>query len=180
MVFSLIYLSRLRPTIPTDLNELLEECRRQNEVQEITGLLIHHRGNVMQLLEGEEHTVRDLYARIAADSRHHELFVIWTNTADHRRFPDWTMGFEDLGHETPQQNYTRRRNTALQRSLTSSGQLIQTLALVVHGHDPEVEGRSGHPGCLCCRECRTLTGEVTPFPCPPALEALHQLEGSSR
>lgn len=179
MVFTLIYLSRLRPMNPTDLNALLEECRRQNEVQEITGLLIHHHGNVMQLLEGEERTVRDLYARIAADSRHHELVVIWTSTADHRRFPDWTMGFEDLGHETPQQNYIRRRNAALQRSLTSSGQLIQTLAIVIHGHDSEVAVPPNQPSHLC-RECQALTGHVTPFPCPPALEALLELETSSR
>lgn len=204
MVFTLVYLSTMvRPMTETDLGDLLAECRRQNLVLEVTGLLIYHQGQVMQLLEGEQHVVRDLYARIGDDSRHHGLFVIWTGLAEHRRFPDWSMGFEDLddhaagplprptaGPQSPlalasatgtpeQQDYIRRRNAALQRSITTGGRLIRTLGIVLDGHDPEVETRAGQPGQLCCRRCRALTGNLTPFPCPAALDALRDLETGS-
>jgi recombinational DNA repair ATPase RecF len=176
-VFTLVYLSELRSMTTSDLSDLLEQCRSQNQVLDITGILIHHQGHVMQLLEGEEQVVQDLYARIAADPRHHDLSVIWRSTADRRRFPDWTMAFQDLDHETQQQNYIRRRNAALQESLTNSRQLIETLTIVLH--DSEVTTQSGEPASLCCRECSALTGNLTPFPCPAAMAALHDLETSS-
>lgn len=204
MVFTLIYLSTMaRPMSGTDLADLLAECRRKNGVLGVTGLLIYHEGHVMQLLEGEQHVVRDLYARIFEDPRHHGLLLVWTSLADHRRFPDWTMGFEDLDEHdagrsprpvagqqsqlalanaygtTAQQDYFHRRNVALQRCLTSSGRLIRTLGIVIDGHDPEVEIRPGQPSRLHCRRCLALTGDVTAFPCPPALDALGELEASS-
>jgi len=204
VVFTLVYLSTMvRPMTKTDLGDLLAECRTQNHLLEVTGLLVHHQGQVMQLLEGEQHVVRDLYARIADDPRHHGLFVIWTGLADHRRFPDWTMGFEDLddqatgrpprpgaGQQSPlaladvhgttlQQDYIRRRNAALRRALSSGGRLIRTLGLVLDGHDPEVATPPGQGAQLCCRRCCALTGDLTPFPCPAALNALHDLETGS-
>lgn len=204
MVFTLVYLSTMvRPMTEADLGDLLAECQRQNRALDVTGLLVHHQGQVMQLLEGEQHVVRDLYARISDDPRHHGLFVIWTGLADHRRFPDWTMGFEDLdeltadrpprpatdrqsplalsdAHATPgQQDYVRRRNVALQRSITSGGRLIRTLGIVLDGHDPEVTTPPGQASRVCCRRCHALTGKLTPFPCPAALDALHDLETGS-
>ncbi|GAA1430450.1 hypothetical protein GCM10009616_15080 [Microlunatus lacustris] len=132
------------------------------------------------------------------------MFVVWTGLADRRRFPDWSLGFDDVddwaaagrpprngaaGPSRPalvdvhgtaeQQDYLRRRDAALQKALIGGGQLIRTLGIVLDGHDPEVVTRPGQPSQLCCRRCRAPTGGVTPFPCPAAQDALHALETDS-
>ena len=50
----------------------------------------------MQVLEGEEPTVRGLYRRIETDPRHRGLIVLLDGNQDTRQFPDWSMAFPDL------------------------------------------------------------------------------------
>lgn len=61
----------------------------------------------MQALEGEEDMVRDLYDTICADRRHHQIHTLLRITVEKRWFPDWLMGFKDLGDEggTPPAGY---------------------------------------------------------------------------
>jgi hypothetical protein len=62
----------------------------------ITGLLLYKQGLFLQVIEGEESLVRQLYTLISMDRRHHSLLVIdeWSIAA--RTFPDWSMGFRNL------------------------------------------------------------------------------------
>ena len=68
MIFQLIYRSTAaRQLTPNELIELLEQSRAKNARLNITGMLLFHGGCFMQLLEGNETDVRELYATIAAD-----------------------------------------------------------------------------------------------------------------
>lgn len=102
----LIYVSQaVRPMTQDELAEILRISREHNVRDAITGLLIYRfspadgRGNFMQLLEGEEPTVRDAYARIAADQRHHTKIVLEEGDTPDRNFPDWSMGFRNVEAE---------------------------------------------------------------------------------
>jgi hypothetical protein len=53
----------------------------------------------MQILEGNETDVENLYAKIAQDSRHHELVVLLRKQTDKPLFKDWSMGFIDLDND---------------------------------------------------------------------------------
>jgi hypothetical protein len=59
-------------------------------------MLLYKGGNFMRALEGEERTVREPYAKIAADPRHGGEITLLEGNTDERRFPDWSMGFRDL------------------------------------------------------------------------------------
>ncbi|MCB9305318.1 MAG: BLUF domain-containing protein [Lewinellaceae bacterium] len=97
-VFQLIYRSRAnRYFTDDDLIELLKQCRSNNAEQNITGLLLYGHGSFIQLLEGDEAAVRDLYHhRISQDARHRELAVLHRTFAPKRLFKDWSMAFRPM------------------------------------------------------------------------------------
>ncbi len=91
----LLYVSNTKSDIPLSaLDDLLTASRRNNALLDITGLLLFIDGGFLQILEGEEHSLRQLYARIAKDSRHRDLRLMLDREIPARAFPDWNMGFE--------------------------------------------------------------------------------------
>ena len=97
LVFFLIYASTAtRDLSKDDLNELLAQCRKNNAELGITGMLLYKGGNFMQVLEGEEETVRSLYAKIGRDPRHRGDILLQQGTQEERQFSGWSMGFRNL------------------------------------------------------------------------------------
>jgi hypothetical protein len=76
-----------------DLLKLLLDAREHNLEHGITGLLLYHEGRFMQMLEGPRDAVLPLYERIAADPRHCDTVLEFSEGATQRLFPDWQMGF---------------------------------------------------------------------------------------
>lgn len=76
-----------------ELAQLLDKARAHNASQGITGMMIYHRREFMQLLEGEPSAVEALYDRIASDPRHQQLRKIWDGPIRERGFADWGMAF---------------------------------------------------------------------------------------
>lgn len=75
-----------------ELADLLLEARRYNASQGITGLLLYSDGRYVQVLEGGESAVEDLYARIQHDPRHTQV-VTRSRGRSPRRFAEWSMAF---------------------------------------------------------------------------------------
>ena len=96
-LFSLIYASSAVDLFSTDdLVSLLETCRRNNTAAGVTGMLLYKAGNFMQVLEGEEETVRRLHAKIQHDPRHRGLLTLTEHMITERQFGEWSMGFRNL------------------------------------------------------------------------------------
>ncbi len=77
-----------------DLESLLATSRAYNLRAGITGILLFHRREFLQLIEGEQEVVNSLYYdRIASDRRHRSLLVCWEAPVAQRSFADWSMGF---------------------------------------------------------------------------------------
>lgn len=96
---ALVYDSRVTaPLSGPQLMELLEECRAHNAEHGITGVLLHEDGAFLQLLEGGERDVNELYARIRTDPRHSEVQTVWVSAGAQRHFSSWSMAFADLDH----------------------------------------------------------------------------------
>jgi len=75
------------------LTSLLDEARVRNEHHGITGMLIHHGHEFLQLLEGEEAAVMALYDNIWRDERHSQIYKMWEGPITERSFSHWAMGF---------------------------------------------------------------------------------------
>ena len=97
MVFSLVYSSTTdHDWSQEELVALLEWSRDWNVEHGITGLLLYRDCAFMQMLEGDEHEVRGLFASISADRRHQDVDLMWVNETEERRFADWSMAFREL------------------------------------------------------------------------------------
>jgi hypothetical protein len=86
-----------------DLAELLRQCVRNNERAGLTGMLLYRDGRFMQVLEGPDDAVRDVFAVIAADARHAEVRLLLDEPIGDRAFPAWGMAFRTVDDETARQ-----------------------------------------------------------------------------
>lgn len=82
-----------------ELAELVAQARTFNAAHGLTGMLIHAEGNFLQVLEGDEREVDELFGRIRRDSRHSHLLVLERTPIERREFADWDMGFRNLSGE---------------------------------------------------------------------------------
>ena len=99
----IVYVSQAeRPFSTDELSSLLEHSRAKNADDGITGLLIYRfnpdygRGNFVQVLEGPDDKIDDVWRRISNDTRHHTIVVVSESPIDTRMFSAWTMGFKNV------------------------------------------------------------------------------------
>lgn len=71
--------------------DILVEARRNNLRDGITGALICRQDLFIQLIEGPEAKVDELYSRIAVDSRHRDVRLTLSANISVRMFPGWEM-----------------------------------------------------------------------------------------
>lgn len=96
-VYQLIYRSKAQSDMKTEMiKEIIDEAKAFNSQVEITGCLVYDRGYFLQLLEGEEEAVDQLYRRIKKDARHSEAEILSTGYTKNRIFKSWKMGYVEL------------------------------------------------------------------------------------
>lgn len=81
-----------------ELVALLQGAREINARQGITGLLLYSSGNFIQVIEGEEVAVEELFQKISLDPRHSNIIILLKRPLQQRMFADWSMGFKALDH----------------------------------------------------------------------------------
>ena len=77
------------------IDELLERSKRNNATRRITGAMIYANGYFMQLIEGPQIAVDELYSAIEADPRHEVLSLLHNQEIKDRHFSDWAMEYRD-------------------------------------------------------------------------------------
>ena len=77
------------------IDELLERSKRKNATRKITGAMIYANGYFMQLIEGPQIAVDELYSAIEADPRHEVLSLLHNQEIKDRHFSDWAMEYRD-------------------------------------------------------------------------------------
>ena len=147
MPFQLCYASTAtREMKRADLLELLTFARNRNAALGVTGLLLFQDRHFLQVLEGEVETVRSLFKRICADTRHGKIAVLFEELVSERQYPDWSMGFQALdGSEWMEFPNDDGREKDLRAMAESMGRAKELLLYVRrHGLDPakDVEASS--------------------------------------
>jgi hypothetical protein len=96
-IYQLLYVSGATGEVTAEsLADILATARRNNARLGVTGMLLYASGAFVQVLEGEETTVKDLARRISHDRRHRNFMVLVEHDAESRAFADWQMGFKQL------------------------------------------------------------------------------------
>jgi hypothetical protein len=92
---SLVYISFASKNLSeTELTEILQKARENNQKLDVTGMLLYRNGFFIQALEGEDETVMPLYEKIKKDERHRSVLMIHKGSIRQRSFQDWSMGFQ--------------------------------------------------------------------------------------
>lgn len=98
-MYRLIYLSTSTVKFSDkDLEELLENARKNNQEKNVTGLLMLKGKSFLQCLEGNKEDVLYIYEKIEKDDRHENIIQIIEEEDDQRYFPSWSMGYKNFTH----------------------------------------------------------------------------------
>lgn len=101
MVYQLIYTSRAQSGIDTrTLEQIAYLSSGRNEVRDVTGILINAGDLILQVLEGEEFVVRDIFNTLCRDTRHYEVTVLCEGENTQREFPGVFMRFKSITCKT--------------------------------------------------------------------------------
>lgn len=96
-MLSLVYVSSaVQKFSDADLVALLNQSREKNARLGITGMLLYKDGNFMQVLEGPDQNIRELFDTIRLDERHRGVILLLESPVEERQFRDWTMAFWNL------------------------------------------------------------------------------------
>jgi len=99
-LYCLVYTSiASRKMSDDDLKVLLKTIRKNNEIRQVTGILLYLDPFFIQVLEGEEAIVNNLFTHIKQDSRHNKVSLIYKKPIEARYFSNWTMGFSKITYE---------------------------------------------------------------------------------
>lgn len=97
MPFQLGYVSTpTRPMLREDLLSLLSTARRINQEHGVTGLLLFDGGSFLQVLEGSQDAVQEIFGHIAEDERHRDVDVLFEEHVADPEFEHWSMGFQAI------------------------------------------------------------------------------------
>jgi hypothetical protein len=106
MLTQLVYSSEVRDLGHGGYQAILDEARKQNAAQHVTGVLLYTEQHFLQCLEGGRRQVTETFCKIAADRRHKNVQLISVTDVVERDFTDWSMGY--VPH-TPDLKATLRR-----------------------------------------------------------------------
>ena len=96
-MIELIYYSISSDSInDVDISAILNTSRNFNLKNNITGCLVHHNNEFIQILEGDEVVIKELYAKIVIDERHHTIKLLAESNIKERHFKDWNMAYYKL------------------------------------------------------------------------------------
>ena len=102
MLVRCVYASRAKaPLAPGMFEAILEQSRKNNLANGITGLLCFAKDTFVQVLEGGRDEVSELFNTIVRDDRHDTVRLLVFEEIPQRQFASWTMGQINLDLVNP-------------------------------------------------------------------------------
>ena len=97
MISQLIYHSiAVESLTAQDIQDILQTARSFNTDHQITGCLLFHNREFLQILEGEKKAVHQLYDKITLDNRHTHVYTIFEDLSTDRLYQNWAMAYHAL------------------------------------------------------------------------------------
>ncbi len=103
-IYEITYCSVASPDLSAeDIDDILQEAEKRNGENNVTGCLLYHHQEFIQILEGEEARVKTIYDKIARDRRHIAAAVLAEGKKEKRTFESWNMAYQELTDTEAQQ-----------------------------------------------------------------------------
>ena len=91
-MYELVYSSIAKKEISEqEVIDILNTARDFNSKNNITGCLVFHKNEFIQVLEGDKDKVKILFENIEKDNRHYNVLLINEGEKTERLFKNWTM-----------------------------------------------------------------------------------------
>lgn len=98
-MIQIVYISTSRTYIEGSRASILEQSRRNNRFDNITGLLYDDGVRFLQVLEGPHDKVDAAIERIRHDPRHRAVVILSRRDIEAREFGEWAMATVGDGHD---------------------------------------------------------------------------------
>ncbi len=96
-MYELIYCSLAsRDLSANDIADILNTARDYNSKNNITGCLLYHNNEFIQILEGNKKVIKDLYTKIEKDKGHTGSTLLTEGGKEERTFTNWNMAFHKV------------------------------------------------------------------------------------
>jgi hypothetical protein len=76
-----------------NIKNIYKKAKENNLKNNISGILIFHKGNFLQVLEGKTENVNTTFNKIKNDTRHNNIIKVININIDERIFEDYNFGF---------------------------------------------------------------------------------------
>ena len=88
-----IYVSEISDTSSDSLTNIYDISQKNNSKSGISGCLLIGSNSYLQLLEGPDSAVENLYSKIKVDSRHKKVKKLFEQNIEEKLFSSWSMKF---------------------------------------------------------------------------------------
>lgn len=96
----LTYMSCYNPdNANIEVTRILEQSRRNNEHNGITGALVMNENYFLQVLEGSRPVINTLLKKLIQDDRHFSLSIVECQEVTQRRWSKWSMNYLTLSDQ---------------------------------------------------------------------------------
>lgn len=96
-MYTIIYRSVAQPYLDDlAVHSMLIKAQEKNEHLQVTGCLLYHNRIFIQLIEGDEDIIKDLFNDILTDDRHYQIDMLHSEFNQSRLFANWSMVFNNL------------------------------------------------------------------------------------
>ena len=89
----IIYVSEKTDTSSNSLTDIYDISQKNNLESGISGCLLIGSNSYLQLLEGPDSAVENLYSKIKMDSRHKKVKKLFEQHIEEKSFSSWSMKF---------------------------------------------------------------------------------------
>jgi hypothetical protein len=76
-----------------ELSRFVLQAQQRNQLDEITGVMLHNDGNFMQYMEGPDQAVASAFGRNCASHEQTGVILLCDMPIDRRHFGEWAMAF---------------------------------------------------------------------------------------
>ena len=117
------------------MRDLQKQAIAKNTVAKLSGALAHDDLWFIQVLEGEEATVKSTFDRILKDPRHANVSIVSKGLVPSRLFGDWSMGFASKSRKTEHLFGTHWYNKGMNPSSMTEMDILKLMhVLTAEGH----------------------------------------------
>ena len=94
------------------MGEIAAPARSSNKCNNVSGVLLYTGVHFVEILEGEERVLDEMWSRLQRDDRHVSLVRIGDEPCNERRFAEWKLAYADDQDVGAQVEALRSRTTA--------------------------------------------------------------------